>query len=168
MSTMATTTTPPVTIVSSGMSSLSLVTKGPSLTGLPATLGQRDVVLLPPLTLRCPKGIIFLASVPQQQPPSLMPLQAYANYAMGSPQAGFFFRVEPPIICILYVWCLFWCLLSIFRCHAGCHIHPQGLNCWGFHHCNPLEFTHGRHLCNLVMVIGLHQVCTEWLLPPLH
>ena len=29
----------------------------------------------------------------------------------------------------------------------------------------PLEFTHGRHMCNLVMVIGPHLVCIEWLLP---
>ena len=69
---------------------------------------------------------------------------------------------------VYIVWCLFWCLLSTFRCHAGCHIHPWELNCWGLHHCNPLEFTHSRHMCNLVMVIGPHQVCIEWLLPPLY
>ena len=79
------TTTPPVTVVSSGMSSLSLVTVAPSLMGLPTMLGQHDVVLLPPLTPRCSGGVLGHASVPQQQPPSLMPLQAYANYAMGSP-----------------------------------------------------------------------------------
>ena len=28
--------------------------------------------------------------------------------------------------------------------------------------------SHGRHMHNLVMVIGPHWVCTEWLLPPLH
>ena len=44
----ATTTTPPVTVVSSGMSSLSLVTMAPSLMGLPTMLDQHDVVLLPP------------------------------------------------------------------------------------------------------------------------
>ena len=58
-------------------------------------------------------------------------------------------------------------MLSAFRCHIGCLIHLLGLNHWGLHHCNPLELTHGRHMCNLVMVIGLHQVCIEWLLPPL-
>ena len=135
---------------------------------LPTALGQHDVVLPPLLTPRCFGGVLGLASMPQQQLPSSMPLQSYANYAMGSPQVGFFFRVEPPTICILYVWCLFWCLLSTFRCHAGCHVHPWGLSHWGLHHCNPLEFTHGRHMCNLVMVIGPHQVCTEWLLFPLH
>ena len=76
----------------------SSVTMDPSLLGHPAVLGQCDVVLLPPLTLWCPGGVIGLASVPQQQLLSLMPLQAYANYAMGSPQVGFFFRVEPPTI----------------------------------------------------------------------
>ena len=90
--TTAMNTTPPVTVVSSGMSSISSVTMAPSLTGLPTTFGQCDVVLLPPMTPN-PGGVFGLASVPQQQPPSSMPLQAYANYAIGSPQVGFFFRV---------------------------------------------------------------------------
>ena len=48
--TIAMTATPPVTVVSSGTSSLlSTVTMASSLVGLPATLGQHDVVLLPPL-----------------------------------------------------------------------------------------------------------------------
>ena len=59
--------------------------------GLPVTMGQCDVVLPPPLMPRCSGGVIGLATVSQQQPPSLMPLQAYANYAMGSPQVGFSF-----------------------------------------------------------------------------
>ena len=42
-------TTPPVTIVNSGMSSLSLVTMAPSSMGLPTMSGQHDVVLPPPL-----------------------------------------------------------------------------------------------------------------------
>ena len=119
---MAMTTTSPVTVVSSGMSSLSLVTMATSLMGLPSTFGQPDVVLPPPLTPRCFGCVIGLASVSQQQPSSLVPLQAYA---MGSPQVGFIFRVEPPPFCILCVLCLFWCLHSTFRCHAGCHIHPR-------------------------------------------
>ena len=110
--TTAMTTTPSVTLVSFGMSSLSSVTMAPSLTGLSATLDQHDVVLLPPLTLRCPGGVIGLASVPQQQPPSSIPPQAYANYAMGSPQIGFFFRVEPPTI--MYIICLVPALVSAF------------------------------------------------------
>ena len=55
-------------------------------------------------TPRCPGGVIGLASVPQQQPPSLMPLLTYANYTMGSPHVGFFFRIEPPTV--LYIICL--------------------------------------------------------------
>ena len=70
------------------------------------------MVLPPPLTLRCPGGVIGLASGPQQQPPSLMPLLAYANYAVGSPQVGFFFRMEPPTI--LYIICLVFILVSAF------------------------------------------------------
>ena len=77
--TTAMTTTPPVTVVSSGMSSLSSVTMAPSLMELPATLGQHYVVMLLPLTQRCPGGVIGHASVPQHKPPSLMPLQDYTN-----------------------------------------------------------------------------------------
>ena len=128
ISTMATTTTPLVMVVSSGLSSISSVTMAPSLMGLPATSGQHEVVLPPPLMLRCPGGVIGLASVPQQQPPSLVPFLAYANYAMGSPQIGFFSRVESPPFCILYIWCPFWCLLSTFRCQVGCCIPLWGLN----------------------------------------
>ena len=165
---MAMTATPPVTVVSSGMSSISSVTVAPSLMQLPTMLGQHDVVLLPPLTPRCSRSILGLASVQQQQPPSSVPPQAYANYAMGSPHVGFFSELSLLLFCILYVWCLFWCLLSTFRCQVGCHIHPLGLNHWDLYPCNPLVFTCGRHMCNLVMVIGPHKVCTEWLLPPLH
>ena len=71
--------------------------------GLPTLLGQYDVVLPPPLTPRGSGGVLGPASVPQQQPQSLMPLKACANYAMGSSQVGFFFRVEPPTI--LYIIC---------------------------------------------------------------
>ena len=82
--------------------------------GLPVTLDQHGVVQTPPLVLRGSGGVIGLASVPQQQPPSLMPLLAYANYAMGSPQVVFFFRVEPPTICIFYVGvCFVVCFLLL-------------------------------------------------------
>ena len=43
------------------------------------------------------------------------------------------FLLSLPLFCILYVWCLFWCLLSTFRCPAGCHIHLWGLNHWGLY-----------------------------------
>ena len=50
--TMATTATPPMTVVHPDTSSLlSMVTMAPSLMGLPVTLGHHDVVLPPPLTL---------------------------------------------------------------------------------------------------------------------
>ena len=113
--TMARTTTPPVIVVSSGMSSLLSMTMAPSLMGLPTMLGQHGMVLLTP---RCSGGVLGHANVPQQQPPSLMPLQACANYAMSSPQVGFFFRVEPPTI--LYTICLLSVLVSAFYFHVPC------------------------------------------------
>ena len=79
---------------------------------LPATLGQHEVVLPPPLMPRGSGGVIGLASVPQQQPPSLMPFLAYANYAMGFPQVGFFFRIGPTTV--LYIICLVSVLVSAF------------------------------------------------------
>ena len=86
------TTNSPVTVVSSGLSSISSVTMVPSLMGLPATLGQHEVVLLPPLMLRCTGGVIGLTSVPQQQPPSVIPLLAYANYCYGFSTSRFLFQ----------------------------------------------------------------------------
>ena len=96
VSTIAMTINPSVMVVSYGLSSVSSVTMAPSLMGLPVTLGQHEVVLPPPLMLRGPGGVIGLASVPQQQPPSSIPLLACANYAMGSPQVATQFAVPQP------------------------------------------------------------------------
>ena len=124
--TTAPATTPPVTVVSSGLSSVSPVTVAPSLTGFPVSHGM---VPPPPLIPRGSGGVLGSVSVLQQQTSSSMLPLAYANYAMGSPQVGFFFRVEPPtILYLIYVWCLFWCLVFTFRCQIGCHIHLSGLN----------------------------------------
>ena len=101
---MVLTTTSPVTVVSSGLSSMSSVTVAHSWTGFQVSLDQHGMVPPPPLMLRGSGGVLGSVSVPQQQPPSSMPPLAYTNYAMGSPQVGFFFRVEPPIICILYMF----------------------------------------------------------------
>ena len=122
------------------------------------------------LTPRHSGGVVGLTTVQQQQPPSQMPLQAYANYAMGSPQADFSFRVQPPTLPSFYIFiCLVVCsgvcfLLSgamldaIFTTHGG-STH------WGLYHCNPLELTHVRHICNLVMVSqstpGMHRVAAS-------
>ena len=54
-----TTTTPLVTVVFSGMSSLSLVIMASFLMGLTTMLGQHDVVLTP----RCSGGVLGHASV---------------------------------------------------------------------------------------------------------
>ena len=55
---MAMTTTPPVTVVSLGLSSVSSVTVAPSLTGFPVTLDQHGVVQPPPLMPRGSGGVI--------------------------------------------------------------------------------------------------------------
>ena len=154
--TMATTTIPLVTVVSSGMSSLSSVTMASSLMGLPTTLGQCDMVLPPPLMLRCPGGVIGFASVPQQQPPSLMPHQAYANYAKGSPTGRFLFQSLASHC--LYVICLVSVLVSVFYFQVACWMpySPLVAQPLGFALLQPLEFTNGRHMCNLMIVISPH------------
>ena len=134
----AMTTTPPVTVVPSGMSSLSLVTMAPSSVGLPTVLGQHDVVL----TLRGSGGVLGHACVPQQQPPSSMSLQVCANYAMGFPQVGFFFRIEP--LTVLYIICLVSVLVSAFYFKVPCWMSYQPLG---------------------VSTIGVCTIATPWSLP---
>ena len=87
--------------------------------GASAILGQCDVVLLPPLIPRCSGGVLGHPSVSQQQPPSLMPLQAYANYAIGF-LVGFIFRVEAPTV--LYIICLVSVWVSAFYFQVPCWI----------------------------------------------
>ena len=109
---MAMTTTPPVTDVCSGTSSLlTTVTMPPSLMGLPMTSGQHDVVLPPPLTLRDSGCVVGPATVPQQQPQSQMPLQAYANYVMGSQQVGCLSELSLPLFFICVGVCSGVCFL---------------------------------------------------------
>ena len=106
--------------------------------GLPTMLGQHNVVLLPPLTPRCSGDVLGHASVPQQQPPSSKPLQAYANYARGSLYVSFFFRVELPTI--LYIICLVSVLVSAFYFQVPCWMpySPFGAQPLGFASLQPL------------------------------
>ena len=147
-----TTTAPPLMVVCSSASSVTTVgydcPQGPI-----AASAQQNEVLPPPLVSRDTRIVVGLTTVLQQVPQSQRPSQDYANYAMGPPQVSFSFRVEPLTNC-LYIWCLFWCMLSPFRFQCGCLFHLWGLNCWGLHHHSPLEQTHGRHMGILVMVWG--------------
>ena len=58
-------------------------------------------------------------------------------------------------------------VISALRFQSGCSVYQWGINHWGLFHCNPSEYTHGRHMCLLVLVCGQHQECTKWLLLPL-
>ena len=130
-----------------------MVTMAPTLIGLPATSGQYDLDLPPLLMPKYTIGVVGLTTVLQQQPQSQMPLQAYANYAMGPPKVCFSFRVELLTNFLKGIdICSGVCFL--LSSNAECHIHQWGLNHWGLHHCSLLEHTHIRHICSLVMVIG--------------
>ena len=65
ITTMAPTTTPPVTVVSSGLSSMSSVTVAPSLTGFPVSFDQHGMVSPPPLMPRGSGGVLGSLSMPQ-------------------------------------------------------------------------------------------------------
>ena len=67
-----TTTTPPVIVLCSDALITNLtVTIAPTSVGLLATLGQHSAVLLPPLIPRdTMRGVVGLATVPQQHPQS--------------------------------------------------------------------------------------------------
>ena len=65
ISTMALTTTLPVTVVSSGLSSVSSMTVAPSLTGFPVSLDQYGVVPPPPFMPKGSGGNLGSVSVPQ-------------------------------------------------------------------------------------------------------
>ena len=86
------TTTTPATVVCSGESTTTItVTVVPTPVRLTTASGQHDVVLLSPLILRdAVRGVVSLATVPQQEPQSQMPSQAYASYAMGPSQVNSF------------------------------------------------------------------------------
>ena len=77
--------------------------------------------------------------------------QPHASCDICLPQVSFIFRVEPShnILC----WCLLWWLISNLRFWCGCSLHQWGSTisvCMT----NPLEHTHGRHMCLLVLVLG--------------
>ena len=108
-----TTTTPPVTIVCSGASLITMIgTLGPTSVGQ-ILLGQWDVVLLPQLilqdTLRDSAG---LTHMPQQHiPQSWVSSQAYATYALGPLQVSSSSEMSLPQF-LYHVLGVLWCLLS--------------------------------------------------------
>ena len=154
----ATTTTPPVTGVFWYVISI-ISDHGSLFDG-----ASYNVWSVATLTPRCSGGVLGHVFVPQQQPPSLMPLQAYANYAMSSPQVGFFFRVEPPTV--LYIICLVSVRVSSFYFQVPFWkpYLPLGAEPLGFAHLEPL----GIYPCQAYVqpgdgpwpTLGMHRVVT--------
>ena len=92
ISTMAPTTTPPVTVVSSGLSSVSSVTVAPSLTGFPVSLDQHGMVPPAPLVLRGYGGVLGSVSVPQQQIPIFSASSGLGQLCYGFSTGRFLFQ----------------------------------------------------------------------------
>ena len=87
-----TTTTPPVTSVCSGASTMT-VSVAPTSKGLAAALAKNDVVLQPPLIMAdTVKGVVGLATMLLQEPQSKMPSQAYMSNSMSHSQVYFLFQ----------------------------------------------------------------------------
>ena len=113
VSTTAPTTTHPITVVSSGLSSVSSVSVAPSLTGFPVSHG-----VVPPPHLdteelwRC-FWLCFCAAAADSIFNAFSGL-CQLCYGFFTGRFFSFFRVEPPtVLYLIYVWCLFWCLLFI-------------------------------------------------------
>ena len=142
------------------------VTMAANTVGL-GTWHHHDVVLLPPLIpMDTVRATICLTTVlQQQQSQSQISFQAFVNYAMDPPQVSFSVRVEPPtdfnmlVSVMVFVFC--------FQIPMWLPCSPIGLNCLGLHYYNPSEYTHGRHICLLVVVCYPYPKCTEWLLSQL-
>ena len=103
VSTTAPTTTPPITVVSSGLSSVSSVSVAPSLTGFPVSHG---VVPPPPLMPRSSGGVfgsVFYAAAADSIFNASSGL-CQLCYGFSTGRFFLFFRVEPPTICILYMF----------------------------------------------------------------
>ena len=147
--TMAMTTTPPMTVASSVISSYSSVTMVPFLMGLPATSCQHDVVLPPLLTPRHSGGVIGFATVPQHQPPSQMPLQAFANYVMGSPQVGFF----QSWACLRFVYYMFGVCSSVCILISGAMLNAI-FTYWGS--------TFGVCTITTLWTLSIAGICATW------
>ena len=77
----------------------------PTSMGLAVALGLYDVALPLSLILKNTiRDVVGLTTVPQQQPQSQIPSQAYAKYAMGIPKGtSFFSRVESPTDFLMFM-----------------------------------------------------------------
>ena len=120
---------------------------------LAACLGQHDVVLLPPLIPRDNKRYCwpcYCVTAARSVPHAFSDLCLLGHGSSLGEFSSSEFDLPPISLCR----CLLLCLLSVFRLQCGYQFHKWGLNHWGLHHCNPLEYTHDKHLCLLVMVLA--------------
>ena len=154
------TANPPVTVV---CFSTSLITTMVMLVLTPMgqiISGQYDVVLPPQLNMRDTvssyPGLTLCCSNNHLSPECILRHIPWVLCRYVSPS-----ELSLTLISYVTCWCLLWCLFSAFRFPCGCHVHQMGLNHWCLQHCNPSEFTLGRHMCLLRMVCGPHQKCTE-------
>ena len=98
------------------------------------------------------RGVVGLATVPQQKPQPHRPSQAYANYSMGDTFQSW----------ASHQFLLYWCLLcNYFLLSSSDMAASLGLRHWDLHHSNASEYTHGRDMCHLMFVQGSCEGCNK-------
>ena len=121
--------TPPVTVVSSSLSSMSSVTVTPSLTRFSVSLDQHGVVLPPPLTTERLWMCSWLSFCATAATSIFNASFSLCELCYGFSTGRFLFQSwASHHLYLIYVWCPFWCLLFTFRYLVGCSIHLWGLN----------------------------------------
>ena len=100
--------------------------------------------------------------MPQEPPQSQMPSHTYANLCHGSSSGEFFSSESPANFVMLASINLAYILLLGSIVSAMFINKAQTL---GLHHCRPSKYTHGRHMCLVMLLHSLRQECIEWLLP---
>ena len=107
--------------------------------GLPGVPGQKVEFPAPSLTpVNTTMGVAGFSVAAFSISRLPVVTQAYSNFPMGSPQVSFLFQIGTPHRYFLLV---LWCLLSVGKPFL-------------FAPLQPLENTHGRYMCFMILVCG--------------
>ena len=162
------TTTPPLTIVCSEASHITMTVMLAAVSVSQITSGQQGVDLPQQLilrdTIRVMLALLICHSNNDLSPRCLLSIFQLCHWSSA---VKFLFQG----------WASQWFMSCVGVCYSVCFMlsgpmwlscSPNGgLNHWVFYHCNLLKFTLGRHIYLMVIVCGPHQECTKWLFFPL-
>ena len=148
---------PLLTVVSTGaLTTITTVTNAPTLVGLAEILDKNDV-LLPPLITMDIRRVLLASQWYHSNKHSPRCLLMFTPWVL----VGVFLYQSWTSNSFPFILVLLQCLLSTFRFRCSYCFNQQEFNCLGWHHCNPLEYTHGMPMCLLVLVCALCCECIE-------